>query len=185
MSESSELPSVKGRERVPPGALGAWWREGARSAFFLAPSWSELKTGPTSVAWLIAVPYFFGILLERLYIAGDATFYWPAFQIGWLSTALTLWICWIAIPGSRVPAVEAGAPSAVALFSMLAAQLLTMQGLLALFFVPLARTGSFSKDVLGPWGWWAACTGSVRSVRRRAAGQSGIAPSRKNAREDL
>ena len=138
-----------------PGALGPWWRQGARSAFLLTPAWSGLKTTPVIVASLIAVPYLISILLERLYIAGAATFYWPAFHTGWLFTALALWICWIALPASSVSPGEPKAPSATALFSMLAAQVLTMQALLGFVYVPVARMGLFSQEALGFWGWWA------------------------------
>jgi hypothetical protein len=138
------------------GILGAWWRQGARTAFLLRPSWSGLKTSPLVIAALIATPYLLGILIERLYIVGDATFTWFGLQTGWLSTALTLWVCWLAVPSSSVSAAEREAPSALALFSMLLAQVLTMQALLAAICVPLARAGLFASQPFGAWAWWAA-----------------------------
>jgi hypothetical protein len=137
-------------------ALGAWWRQGARSALLLRPSWSALEITPLIMAWLIGTPYLLGILTQRLYIAGDAPFYWPDLHVGWLSTALTLWICWIAIPNSSVAAVEGKAPSALGLFSMLLAQALTVQIVVALVYVPLSRTGFFSGQSFGAWARWAA-----------------------------
>jgi len=41
---------------------------------FLTPNWSQLQTSPAALAVLIAMPYLLGIVLEWLYIAGEATF---------------------------------------------------------------------------------------------------------------
>jgi hypothetical protein len=155
MSESDESPSAREHESLPPGALGAWWRQGARSAFFLTPSWSDLKTTPMSVFFLMAMAFLLDILLERLYIPGDATFYWQAFAIGWLGPVVSLWVCWIVLPRSRIADDGSHAPGVVALYSMLLAQFPTIQVVLALVFVPLVRTGAFSTQALGGWGRWA------------------------------
>jgi hypothetical protein len=149
------LPAIEAQKSLGR-ALQAWWKQGARSAFFREPVWSALRTTPATVALLIVVPYLFGILLERLYIPGAATFYWPALQVGWISTAVSLWVCWIAVPHIQNAEARTAAPGAIFLFSMLAAQLLTLQAVLALVFVPLARTGSLEPETLSRTSWWAA-----------------------------
>src|ERR1043166_4041643 len=123
---SASTNALPGRAPLDARTLGRWWRQGARSAFLRTPTWSALQTTPIVVACLVAVPFLLDVGLERLAISGPATFYWPAFQTGWWTTVLTLWICWIAArPGARVDP-ERATPSAAALFSMLAAQVLTI-----------------------------------------------------------
>jgi hypothetical protein len=107
------------------GALGAWWWQGARSAFLLKPDWARLQTTPANVALLILVPFALGILLQRLYISGPASFYWPTLQNGWWTTAITLWACWLLVPRTRGDGASSP-PSAAALFAMMSAQALTI-----------------------------------------------------------
>ena len=38
------------------------------------------------------------LLLERLYIAGPAQFYWQAIANGWISTVAYAWICYLMRP---------------------------------------------------------------------------------------
>ena len=137
-------------------ALGQWWRQGARSAFFLRPHWEGLSTSPFNVAALIAIASLAGILIERLYIPGDATFYWAAVEAGWLSTAVTIWVCWMLIPQSRSALATTEPPSAAALFSMLVAQLLPIEIALACVLVPLVRSGWISNEqgTFISWGVW-------------------------------
>lgn len=139
---------------LAPGALGQWWRQGARSAIFLRPDWRQLQTTPTVVAMLIVVATLVGLLIERLYIPGAASFYWPAIQVGWLPTAVTIWICWALVPRSRDPH-SSQPPSPAALFSMLAAQVLPIEIVLGCIFVPLTRFGPSWTDKLGTTGTWA------------------------------
>src|SRR5258706_9992468 len=106
---------------VRRGALGAWWREGARSAFLLKPDWTGLQATPGIVACLVGVALLLGVLVERLSIDGPARFHWPSLELGWLSTVITAWVCWLAAPREADP----GAPRPAALFAMLAAQSLT------------------------------------------------------------
>ncbi|HEV7913088.1 MAG TPA: C13 family peptidase [Albitalea sp.] len=135
---------------LPRGALGAWWRQGARSALFMRPDWRGLAATPLLIAVLVAVPYALGVAVQRLYIDGPATFYWPALQMGWLPTAVIAWICWLLAPRSN-----GGAPSAAALFAMLAAQSLAIGGVLALLMVPLVRAGLWPLPGLGLLAAWA------------------------------
>jgi hypothetical protein len=124
------------------GALGAWWREGARSAFLLEPNWTGLQATPGIVACLVGVTLLMGLLVERLYIDGPAHFYWPSLELGWLPLAATSWICWLALP--QTANETAGTPRPAALFAMLSAQSLTIGIMLALVFVPIVRGGSYA-----------------------------------------
>jgi hypothetical protein len=138
---------------LPRGALGAWWREGFRTALLMKPRWSGLRTTPDTVVCLVVVPWALGLLAQRLYIDGPASFHWPAIEAGWLHTVLMVYLCWLLVP--RADASGARAPSPVALFSMLAAQALPIGIVLALVSLPLVRSGAFDLSALGPWGWWA------------------------------
>lgn len=152
MSDLEDPPSRCEADRFAPGQLGAWWHQGARSAFFRTPLWSGLQTSPGSLTLLVVLPYTLGILVERAYIAGDASFYWPALQYGWLTTAVTLWVCWVAARRWE-PASDVFTPTAASLISMLYAQAFIIQLVLAVFFVPLARNGTWWGS-MGRWVWW-------------------------------
>ncbi len=147
---------AEAEQPMAPGALGAWWWQGLRTAALLRPEWSALQTTPGIVAWLVLVPFLANVSIERLAIDGAATFYWPSLLIGWLGTAVAIWVCWLLVPraageasdGARAPA------SAVALFAMLAAQALTVTVVCDLLFVPMARDAAFASTALGRWTWW-------------------------------
>jgi hypothetical protein len=137
------------------GALGAWWWQGTRSAFFMRPDWRGLQTTPVNIACLVLVPFALGLLMQRLYIDGPASFYWPALGMGWFSTAISAWVCWLLVPRAREQVDNAQRPlDAASLFSMMAAQGLTIGAGLSIVFVPMVRSGSFSQEVLGTAGWW-------------------------------
>ena len=152
MNEETNVPSSADEPAIAPmrrGALGAWWREGARSAFLLKPDWTGLQATPGIVACLVGVALLLGVLIERLYIDGPARFHWPSLELGWLSTVITVWVCWLAAPRERES--SSGSPRPAALFAMLAAQSLTIGIVLALVFVPILRGGSFAP--LGTTAW--------------------------------
>jgi len=153
MADNSDAPA-DAHEPMARGALGAWWWQGARSAFLFKPDWTGLQTTPGNIACLVLVPQVLGLLIERLYIEGAASFDWPALQMGWLATAIAMWVCWLLVPHPRSDVANQPA-SAAALFAMMAAQALTVTTALALVFVPMVRGGVFSPAVLGRWGWWA------------------------------
>ena len=45
MSEANAAgPEGKPWPAMNKGALGAWWRQGARSAVFMRPDWRDLQT---------------------------------------------------------------------------------------------------------------------------------------------
>jgi hypothetical protein len=128
---------------TPPqrGALGAWWREGLRAALLMRPSWSGLWVSPAIVASLVLVLEVVGVLLERLFIAGPANFYWRALFTGWLQLVVTLFAAWIVL--SDVPAEDdRKAPGPLALFAMLTAQSLFLTMASTIIFLPMVRGGT-------------------------------------------
>ena len=133
---------AEGGSGLPRGALGAWWWQGTRTALLMKPDWTGLQATPAVVACLFLVPAIAGIVLERLYIDGPALFYWPGLGMGWMSTLVILWICWLLLRGR--PAEGAPGPrDAVALFAMLWAQSLPLLIAVTVVLVPMARGGLF------------------------------------------
>lgn len=137
-----------------PGALGAWWRQGVRTAFFMRPSWQGLQATPATLAWLVAALFGFGVLAQRLTIPGPATVLWGALQSGWLWSVVTVWVCWWQVPRGAPQATGAQAPRAAALFAMSVAQAFALELLLAVPLTALARHGAV-LDGLDSWATWA------------------------------
>ncbi|MCU7374792.1 C13 family peptidase [Paucibacter sp. O1-1] len=139
----------EGDEQQPaaaaPGSLGLWWRQGLRSALFRRPDWRGLRATPTRTALLLLSLLAVQLLAERLYIAGPASFYWPALWEGWIGTLVLAWACWWLRPRS-----EEG--SSAALFSLLIALALPITLITSLVLVPAVRLNWHQQ--LGPWGWW-------------------------------
>ncbi|MFT3956858.1 MAG: C13 family peptidase [Piscinibacter sp.] len=141
---------------IPPGSLGAWWREGVRSALLRDPRWEGLHTTPAVVISLLLTSLLIDLVAQRLYIDGEARFYAPALQSGWLSTVIGALACWLLVPQADPARAAPRAPSASALFAMLLAQSLTLWIVIALASVALVRAGWWSPQVLGQWGSWIA-----------------------------
>ena len=157
MTEPSAAQAASDNSQaMPQGALGAWWWQGARTAFLMRPHWTGLHACPATIACLVAMPFLLGALVQRLYITGPANFYWPALQTGWLATAVSVWVCWLLVPAANPATPPERAPSAAALFALMAAQSLTLTGALALALVPMVRAGLFAGQALGTWGHWLA-----------------------------
>jgi hypothetical protein len=130
---------------LPRGALGAWWGQGLRTALFMRPNWSGLPVTPAVVACLFLVSAIAGILLERLYIDGPALFYWPSLGMGWMSSLVVMWMCWLLVRG-RSDEGAAQPRDAAALFAMLSAQSLSLLIVLSLVLVPMARAGLYDPS---------------------------------------
>lgn len=127
------------------GALGAWWGQGARSAFLLRPSWDGLPLTPALLACLYLVPLAAGLGIERLYIDGPAFFHAPALLgHGGVGLAATLFGCWLLVRGR--PADGPPPHGAAALYAMVCAQAFTVMLLVSLVFLPIARGGAFEAD---------------------------------------
>jgi len=129
-------------------ALTAWWRQGLRSAFLLRPRWDHLQATPRTLALLMLVALLACVVVERLFIDGEALFYWQGLLMGWLGLAITVWVCWMLVPHplDRGP----GQPStAAALISMFAAQALPLIVVYGLILAPLFRSRFFG--LLSVW----------------------------------
>lgn len=150
---------------MPRGGLTAWWRQGLRSAFLLRPDWRGLQATPGVIAALVLVALLLALLVERLYIRGDAGFHWPALLSGWLGTLVLAWVAWLLV-AQRREQDERHPPSAAALFAMFAAQTPAIIVLTGLFLVPAIRQGWFAASPAAAWagvaagwlalGWFAA-----------------------------
>ena len=144
-------------EPKPTAALSAWCRQGARTAFLRRPDWLRVRPTPSVVVALLVAALLVRIVGERLYIGGPATFYWQAFRTGWMGTVVTIWICWLLVPEPRQGVAREPA-SAAALFTMLAAQEVTILLLSGILLLPMARLSIFSSTVGGRWIAWGGWT---------------------------
>lgn len=141
------LPPAPTAALLPRGALGAWWAQGMRTALLMRPRWDGLPpVTPLLLALLWAVPTAFGLLIERLMIAGAADFYAPALLgSGWIHAVVAAMACWALWHAARAPA--AGGPAGpAALLAMVFAQAILLLGASALVIVPLARDGAFGPE---------------------------------------
>jgi hypothetical protein len=156
MTDSIEWP-VDAHARMAPGALGAWWRQGLRTAFFLKPDWRGLQTTPSVIAcWVVAVELL-RIFFQRVYIPGPARFHWPALLAGWFGTAVTIWVCWLLVPRVR-EAVEREPGSVAALFTMFCAQDFALSVITGLLLWPVMRSDGLAATAsrYGAWAAWGA-----------------------------
>src|SRR5207247_1362186 len=77
-----EEASTQRASRVPAGALGAWWREGARTAMLRRPRWSGLHAQPVLFALLLATWLVLSVLLQRMIVPGPGAFNASAVHTG-------------------------------------------------------------------------------------------------------
>lgn len=129
---------------LPKGALGVWWAEGVRSAVLMRPRWSGLEASPFVLAVLFLVPLALGLLFERLYIPGPASFFWPAMTYGWLGSLLAVWYCWALSRAGQAEGVPT--PDAAALFGLLCAQALPLSAGISLLLFPMWQAGMFNPE---------------------------------------
>ena len=149
--------------QLPRGALGAWWLQGFRTALLMRADWTGLQATPALTACLFLVPLAIGVGIERLFIVGAATFYWPTLLTSrWMGLVLLIWACWLLVraPGHGRGDGDKSVPDAAALFAMLCAQGLPTLVMLSLLFVPMARNGLYGSGGEGGWAawgtWWIA-----------------------------
>src|SRR5438552_5826581 len=136
---------------LPPGVLGIWLRDGARTAFMLRPRSRELNAEPALLALLLVIALLLGVALQRLLIPGPADFYAAAIQGGWLGSLIMLWLCFVV---ARSVSDAEPATSAAALFALLLAQGIVIALASGVVLVPLAHTGSIASDKLPRvWAW--------------------------------
>jgi hypothetical protein len=153
MDSEAAMPPSR-HERMRRGALGAWWGQGARTAFLMRPDWTGLQVTPFNVAWLVAVPFGLSVAWQRLAVGGPANFYWPALLSGWLQTAVAAWLCWWLVPAGATQGSPRHAPGPAALFGLLAAQALPVYTLLAVAGIAVLPGGDIDLASLGPWASW-------------------------------
>lgn len=131
--------------------LRRWLRQGWRCAWLQTPAWPALQAGPALLLQLLAVELALGLLVERLYIAGPAQFWWPSLLAGWFSTLLAAFVCWaLAARDGEPPQL----PAASALLAMLFAQGTALTLLWGGLFVGLARAGWLVQLSAHPVGLW-------------------------------
>lgn len=155
MTDGNGSAPARGHEPIAPGALGAWWWQGLRSAFLRRPDWRALQTTPNLIACLVIATGLAGVAVERLYVDGQALFHWPALLTGWLGIVAMAWVCWRLVPRSDAE-IAPVAPSAAALFSMLVAQSMTLAVGSALILVPMSRIDQAAGTPVTRAAWWAA-----------------------------
>lgn len=90
---SEPRSSAGAPEPIARAKLGAWWREGARTAVFFKPDWTALDSTPNRLVALVLIPHLVSVLFERLTIVGPAYFYWPGILSGWLNPLILLFGC--------------------------------------------------------------------------------------------
>jgi hypothetical protein len=138
----------------PARGLGRWLWQGVRSGLLLRPDWRGLRATPGLLLLVIVADYAVDIAVQRLFIVGDATFYWRVFGYGMLSTTISAWCCWFVMP----PATEYRDPrrhpvDAPTLFSMFFFQALAISLLVGLLYVPALHLG-FSIENPHRWFEW-------------------------------
>ncbi|MFL6659608.1 MAG: C13 family peptidase [Massilia sp.] len=135
--------------------LPDWIREGARTLFFCRPRWSRVRATPCMVALLVLLHVLVSIGVSRLYITGDATFYWRAIPAIGTHLSLTAWACYLL--RSETTSNPARAPSPAYLLCLFLAQELC----LALLWSPLSMALYSSGKMADAqpwlaWGIWLA-----------------------------
>jgi hypothetical protein len=145
------------------GALGAWWREGVRTALFMRPRWSGLQVAPVTAGLLALASVGVVVGMERLQIMGPAHFHWPALLADATWLAVLAWLCWLLVPASepvsgdepRATVAGGTAPGGTALWCLLMAQSLPVTLAVGLSTWPMA-TGEVNLHqafgVAGAWG---------------------------------
>jgi Peptidase C13 family len=154
MSEADVQPaSPLPAPPTQPASRTAWWREGARSAFFMRPRFAGDSPSPPWVLGVVLLSVLLSVLAQRLYIEGPAQFYWPALMAGWLGTALSAWVCWCLLHGAPQPP-DGRAPSASALFAAACTQGLVWLVLVQALGICLFRLGFLQSASASQLAWW-------------------------------
>jgi Peptidase C13 family len=160
MSDVESEPLATAPRESPPNTKWSWWQEGVRSAWLLRPRWPSDTASPALVLWLMLAGTLSQVLMQRLYIEGPATFYWPALMSGWFQTAVGAWVCWALAPQYHAHAPHDRAPSASALFTAYAAQTLALSVMVGFVYVALMRLGVLEGADMVGWTawlvWWSA-----------------------------
>ena len=131
-----------------------WLRQGARAALLLRPDWRGLRGTPGGLLLLAFANGAFDLAVERAYIVGDASFYWPALGSQFGFAAVLAWACWFAMPPAGDYRDARRHPRDVAaLFTMFYVQGLVIGAALSCVLVPMYRSGSFEHPS-SAWSNW-------------------------------
>lgn len=140
----------------PARELGRWLWQGVRSGLLLRPDWRGLRATPGLLLLIIGIYYAASIAMQRLYIVGNATFYWRVFGYGMLSTAILAWCCWFVMPPtSEYRDLRRHPVDAPTLFSMFLLQSVATGVLVGLVYVPAVHLG-LSLENPRRWFQWVA-----------------------------
>jgi hypothetical protein len=133
-----------------------WWVEGWRSAWLLAPRWPAARVGPGLLLALLAAEIALGLVVERLYLTGEARFWWPSLLGGWFSTVLAAGACWVLGTPADDSAAGPSRPDPSALLAMVIAQGTALTLLWGTAFTLLIHGGAMAWVEASPAGRWLA-----------------------------
>lgn len=153
MTDSSTVPPESAATESVVRLLRRWTYQGFRTALFQTPRWNGLNTNPFIVAGLVLLTLVVTILLQRLFIDGEARFYWQAIGAGWLAMALSAWACYV-IAGERDSSSDA--PGVAQLLTMVLAQALSLTIGSAAYYLALMKSSFYSEEAMGAVGVWIA-----------------------------
>ncbi len=147
---------VEGRTvRQAMATVWRWLQQGARAALLLRPDWRGLRSSPVRLLLAVLLLAALDLAAERAYIAGDASFYWPALGAQLGSTALLAWACWFVMPPAGEYRDARRHPAdAATLFTLFYVQGLIFVAALTCVLVPVLRHGSLDQLQNG-WAAWA------------------------------
>ena len=135
-----------------PRSLLQWCHEGARTSVFKKPRWEGLETNAIVMAVIVLAGLLLTLAFQRLYIVGQATFYWRAMIGGLFGTALYAWVCYLVCTSTSEERQLSAAPSVSHLLTMFLAQSMSLTIGLGIIFAALIHTGIFTQEVFGSWG---------------------------------
>ena len=183
IAPASDAPADTGRSAPTPqrGALAAWWRAAWRSAVGLRPGEPLSQPGPVAIALLMAANLLLSLATQRLMIDGPATFNAPALQSGWLSSLVSVWLCWLLTRRASRPRPDAAIDRGATLLGLLLAQSVVILVVGGLGLAVLFRSGLLGHLPAGvlavlwwaPWGWsWLV---TLRLMQRQVPARSAMA----------
>lgn len=136
----------------------SWLLDGVRSAVFLQPRWPHAEVAPWMLGSLVVVGLALGVLVQRLMIEGEVSFYWQAVAGGWFVSLISLWLCWLV---ARSPAKVGEPPRVSTLFAILAVLSMVVYLLATALSVLLVRFGPDPASHDSQWIYWAIFSGML------------------------
>lgn len=129
-------------------------KEGLRATFLLRPRWERVVPSAALLAVLFVVTLSMTMVIERLYFAGPARFYWQAIASGWLTTVVIAWICYLLSEPVTADDALLQMPGAPQLFALVATQALIVTTLAGSALALLNRAGLYNAKTVGHIGLW-------------------------------